>query len=77
MVITLYLLSRYHWADFNETFYEASETLALYVLFKSCPLIDIDLFYGRSNFATYTFILENVTMMDSTEIVASCNLESG
>ena len=32
---TLYnLLSRNHWTDFGETLYEASETLALYILFK-------------------------------------------
>ena len=30
---TLYnLLSRNHWADFGETLYEASKTLALYIL---------------------------------------------
>ena len=32
---TLYnLLSRKHWADFGETLYEASDTIALYILFK-------------------------------------------
>ena len=28
------LLSRNYWADYGETLYEASETLALYILFK-------------------------------------------
>ena len=32
-------------------------------------------FMTRSNFATYAFIWENVTMMDSLEIIASCDLE--
>ena len=34
-------------------------------------------FMARSNFATSAFIWENVTMMDSLEIIASCNLEFG
>ena len=34
-------------------------------------------FMARSNFATKVFIWENVTMMDSLEIIASCDLEFG
>ena len=34
-------------------------------------------FTARSNFATYAFTWENVTMMDSLEIIASCGLEFG
>ena len=34
-------------------------------------------FTARSNFATSAFIWENVTMMDTLEIIASCCLEFG
>ena len=34
-------------------------------------------FMTRSNFATQAFIWENVTMMDSLEIIASFDLEFG
>ena len=34
-------------------------------------------FTARSNFATSAFIWENVTMMDTLEIIASCYLEFG
>ena len=32
---------------------------------------------ARSNFVTKAFIWENVTMMDSLEIISSCDLEFG
>ena len=38
-------------------------------------LILMNYFMARSNFATWAFIWENVTMMDSLEIIASCDLE--
>ena len=34
-------------------------------------------FTAWSNFATWAFIWENVTMMDSLKIIASCDLEGG
>ena len=34
-------------------------------------------FIARSNFATEAFIWENVTMMDSTGNIASCDLDFG
>ena len=34
-------------------------------------------FTARSNFATSAFIWENVTVMDTLEIIASCDLEFG
>ena len=39
------------------------------------PMLILTYFTARSNFATYAFIWENVTMMDSLEIIASCDLE--
>ena len=41
------------------------------------PELTLTYFMARSNFATPAFKLENVTMMDSLEIVASCDLEFG
>ena len=49
--------------------------------FIVCPNYDPGLtltyFSARSNFATWTFIWENVTMMDSLEMIASSDLECG
>ena len=42
---------------------------------KFDPGLTLTYFMARYFFATYAFIWENVTMMDSLEIVASCNLE--
>ena len=43
------LLLRNHWADFNETWHEASGTGALQCVYKLCHLDDLDLFYGKVN----------------------------
>ena len=41
------------------------------------PVLISTYFTARSNFATSAFIWENVTMMDTLEIIASCDLEFG
>ena len=41
------------------------------------PVLILIYFTAKSNFATAAFILENVTMMDTLEIIASCDLEFG
>ena len=41
------------------------------------PVLFLTYFTARSNFATSAFIWENVTMMDTLEIIASCDLEFG
>ena len=41
------------------------------------PGLTLNYFMARSNFATYAFTWENVTVMDSLEIIASCGLEFG
>ena len=38
------------------------------------PVLILTYFAARSNFATSAFIWENVTMMDTKEIIASWNL---
>ena len=65
------------WADFDETWYEASETEAHYILFKLLPWNDFDLLYGKIRFYKIGFYMENVTIIDSLEIIASCDLEIG
>ena len=41
------------------------------------PGLTLTYFTARSNFATWALSWENVTMMDSLEIFASCDLEFG
>ena len=41
------------------------------------PRLTLTYFTTRSNFATKAFTWENVTMIDSLEIIASCDLEFG
>ena len=41
------------------------------------PVLILAYFTAMSNFATLAFIWENVTMMDTLEIIASCDLEFG
>ena len=41
------------------------------------PVLILTYFTARSNFATSAFIWENVIMMDTLEIIASCDLEFG
>ena len=41
------------------------------------PVLILTYFTARSNFATSAFIWETVTVMDTLEIIASCDLEFG
>ena len=41
------------------------------------PVSVLTYYTAWSNFATSAFIWENATMMDSLEIIASCDLEFG
>ena len=41
------------------------------------PGLTLTYLMARSNFATSVFIWNNVTMMDSLDIIASCDLELG
>ena len=41
------------------------------------PMLILTYFTTKSNIATSAFILENATMMDTLEIIASCDLEFG
>ena len=41
------------------------------------PVLTLTYFTAMSNFATWAFTWENVTVMDSLEIIASCDLEFG
>ena len=41
------------------------------------PVLILTHFTARSNFATSAFIRENEIMMDTIEIIASCDLEFG
>ena len=41
------------------------------------PGLTLVYFTAKSNFATYAFTWENVIMMDSMEVIASCGLAFG
>ena len=41
------LLFRNHWADFDENLYEASENLAVYILFKLLPWLTLTYLMAR------------------------------
>ena len=41
------------------------------------PGLTLTYFTARSNFTTKAFIRDNVTMMNSLEIIAACDLEVG
>ena len=41
------------------------------------PWLTLTYFMAKSHFATKAFIWENVKMMDSLEMIASCDLEFG
>ena len=49
----------------------------LIICANSDPSLILTYFTARSNFATEAFTWENVTMMDSLEIIALCDLEFG
>ena len=66
------LVSRNQWVYFDETWYEASEIQAHYIYFVQ---MRTTYFTAMSNFATSAFIWENVSVMDTLEIIASCDLE--
>ena len=51
------------------------EAAHLYFCSNDNPGLILSYFTARSNFATKAFILENVTMRDSLEIISSCDLE--
>ena len=44
------LLLKNHWANWLETWHVASGSVVLQSLYKSWPLVDLDLFYGKVNF---------------------------
>ena len=46
-----------------------------YICENNDPELTLTYFMARSNFATLAFTLRNVTMMDSLETIASCDLE--
>ena len=70
-------LYRNHWADFNETLYDHQIPKPFIFCTNYDPGLTLTYFMTRSNFVTKAFIWENVTMMDSLEIIASCDLKSG
>ena len=60
-------------ADDLETWSGASSTRLLPSVFKWCPWVDLDLFYGKSNLVPYAFVWEKTKTMDFSENIVVCN----
>ena len=57
-------------ADELETLYAASSTRIQPCLFKLCPWVDTDLFYGKVKFGVpYAFVWEKGKTMDFSDII--------
>ena len=65
------------WTIFNETCHVALGTLAHHSLYKSSPLVDLDLFYGKVNFGYIGFSMENVKTLTFSGSLVACNLKVG
>ena len=49
-----------------------------FIICSNDPGLTLTYFMARLNFTTYVFIMEkNVTMMDSLDIISSCDLKLG
>ena len=57
------------WADFNETWYVASRTLAHCSLYKSRPWVVLDLFYGKVNIGYICFSIEKSMNINFLKVV--------
>ena len=58
------LLSRNHWADFDETLYKLQRPKLFIFCSNYDPLLALTYFMARSNFESYAFTMGNVTMHD-------------
>ena len=64
------------WTVFNETWYIALGTLAHHSLYKSRPLVDLDLFYGKLNFGYIGFSMEKkVKTLNFSGSFVACDLK--
>ena len=61
--------------NFNETSYVTSETMTHHSLFKLLLCVDLGQFVGKVTFFKLGFNIENMTVMDSLEIIVAFDLE--
>ena len=59
MIKTLKNLLKNHYASFLETWYVAFIGLVLQSVYKWCPWVDLDLFYGKVKFGPLSFGMKN------------------
>ena len=62
-------------ADDPETWYAASGAQVLPSLFKLCPWVDLDLFYGKVKYGPLCFCMEKGKTMDFSETIVVCDLK--
>ena len=66
-----------HWANFYETFMKHQIPKPFIFCSNYDSGLILTYLMARISFATEAFKWENVTMMDSFEIISSCDLELG
>ena len=71
------LTQTYHTTSVSFSCQLTSETTVHYNLLKLLPWVDLDQFFGNGKFSNLSFYIENVTVMNSLEIIADFDLEIG
>ena len=70
-------LFRNQWADFDDLCMKHQRLKIIIFCSNDNPGLTLTYFTVWSNFAASVFRWENVTVMDSLKIIASCDLEYG
>ena len=65
------------WTDFNKTWCVTLGTLAQHILYKSWPLVDVGLFYGKVNIGHIGFSMKKMETLDFSESFVACDLNIG
>ena len=69
------LLSIHHWEDLMKLRMMNKRPKPFIISANYDPWLTLTYFTTKSNFATWAFTWENVTIMYSLEFIASCDLE--
>ena len=72
---TSFLLNRK--ADDLKNWYTALSTQVLPGVFKWCPCVDLNLFYGKVKFGPICFRMEKVKTMDFSETIVVYDIKVG
>ena len=64
-----------HWANCLETWHVASGSVLLQNLYKSWPLVDLDLFYGKVNFGSMGIWMGKAEIFDFSVAIVFLSME--